>query len=192
MKHNKSEKMNEWAEGIRLSDRRAFDEFFRRFYAQLVQFALSYTKDKASACDIIQDSFVSLWQNRENIDPEKSLKAYTYMIVRNRAINYIRNHSSEIPKPDFDIEKSMTPEAELSENEDNRNLRQKFREWIENLPERRQEAFELSRFDGLNHNEIAKVMDVSPKTVNNHIVAALDQLRSDYKSYMKENQHRNV
>lgn len=59
--------------------------------------------------------------------------------------------------------------------------------WISNLPNRQQEAFRLSRFDGLDHAEIAEVMDVSEKTVNNHIVAALSFLREKYEEYKKLN-----
>lgn len=192
MKQNQTDNISNLAERIRRSDREAFDMLFRRWYRQLVHYAESYVRDHSSACDIVQDSFLSLWKNRTAIDPEKSLKAYTYMIVKNRAISVIRRSHSEIPAEDVEtkaeIHTQEDPKVQQADNE----LKQKFREWIDNLPERQQEAFELSRFEGLNHHEIADVMDVSPKTVNNHIVAALQQLRSDYSSYKKENQQYNA
>lgn len=172
-----------WAEEIKRSDRRTFDALFRTMYPQLVKFAASYTKEKSSACDIVQDSFLSLWQNRKSIDPGQSLKAYLYRIVRNRSLNYLRNHSSEISQSEIIVEEELQPPEQVDSRENVNELSEKFGEWIELLPERQQEAFELSRFDGLSHDEIASVMDVSPKTVNNHIVAALKQLRSLYEEY---------
>lgn len=182
---NQSEKKQfvSWAEGIRESDRQAFDSLFRSLYPQLVKFAASYTKEKSSASDIVQDSFVALWKNRQTIDPGQSLKAYLYRIVRNRSLNYLRNRSSEIAQSEIIIEEKLRPQEEVDSRKELDELSQKFGEWIEQLPERQQEAFELSRFEGLSHTEIATVMEVSPKTVNNHIVAALRQLRSLYEEY---------
>lgn len=172
-----------WAEEIRQSKKHAFDELFRAVYPQLVTFAASYTKEKSSASDIVQDTFVALWQKRNAIDPDQSLKAYLYRIVRNRSLNYLRNRSSEISQPDIIVDDELQTEEEVDSKRNADELSEKFGEWIEQLPERQQEAFELSRFDGLSHDEIAAVMDVSPKTVNNHIVAALKQLRIFYEEY---------
>ncbi|NBC65496.1 MAG: RNA polymerase sigma-70 factor [Bacteroidetes bacterium] len=178
-----------WAEKIQQSDRRAFDSLFRSVYSQFVNFAATYTHEKSSAADIVQDSFILLWQNRTSIDPDQSLKAYLYRIVRNRSLNFLRNRSSEIAQSEIIVEEKLQPAEEVDSNEKADELSEKFGEWIEQLPERQQEAFELSRFEGLNHEEIASVMDVSPKTVNNHIVAALKQLRSLYEEYSGKSSH---
>ena len=101
----------------------------------------------------------------------------------------MRNQSSEVAQPDIIVEEKLQPAEEVDSRENISELSEKFGEWIEQLPERQQEAFELSRFEGLNHEEIASVMDVSPKTVNNHIVAALKQLRSLYEEYSGKSSH---
>lgn len=189
MNQSDKEQFELWAKDIKRSDRRAFDELFRFTYSQLVKFAASYTKDKTSACDIVQDSFISLWKNRTSIDPGQSLKAYLYRIVRNRSLNYLRNQSSEVAQSEIVVEEKLQPAEEVDSREIVSELSEKFGEWIETLPKRQQEAFELSRFEGLNHEEIASVMDVSPKTVNNHIVAALKQLRSLYEEYSGKSSH---
>lgn len=175
-----------WAEEIRKSNRRAFDDLFRSMYPQLVQFAASFTKEKSSAGDIVQDAFVALWQNREAIDPGLSLKAYLYRIVRNRSLNYLRDRPAEISQPEIIVEEEIQTAEHVESKRNVDELSEKFGEWIEQLPDRQQEAFELSRYEGLNHKEIATVMDVSPKTVNNHIVAALNQLRTQYEEYQKK------
>lgn len=183
MNQSEKEQFTSWAEEIKQSDRHAFDDLFRSLYPQLVKFAASYTKEKSSASDIVQDSFVALWQNRTSIDPEQSLKAYLYRIVRNRSLNYLRNRSSEIAQSEIMVEEKLRSQEEVDSRKELDDLSKKFGEWIEQLPDRQQEAFELSRFEGLSHTEIASVMQVSPKTVNNHIVAALRELRSLYEEY---------
>lgn len=183
MNQKETEQFVEWAGAIKRSDRQAFDQLFRSMYAPLVRFAHTYTKDRSSASDIVQDGFVALWKNRQSIDPGQSFKAYLYRIVRNRALNFLRDTKAEQPEADLIIE-DPSIETEIEEGRQVEELSQKFSEWIDQLPERRQEAFELSRFEGLNHQEIATVMDVSPKTVNNHIVAALRTLRAEYEKHL--------
>lgn len=58
-----------------------------------------------------------------------------------------------------------------------------LRAWIDELPDRQREALSLSRFEGLSHEEIAEVMEISPATVNNHIVRALKTLRGKVRSH---------
>lgn len=171
---------------IRRSDRKAFDELFQLLYPGLIRFAQSYTRDKATAYDVVQDAFVNLWQRREQIDGQQSLRSYIFTSVKNRSLNVIRKNSALTFDSDLtdeqQSENSIIPFEETSKND----LSELFSKWISLLPDRQREAFELSRYDGLDHEEIAEVMDLSPKTVNNHIVLALRTLKERYQQY-KEN-----
>lgn len=183
MNNPDTETFKTWSAQIKQSNRNAFDELFRCLYPQLVYFAMQFTKQKASACDIVQDSFVILWNKREGIDPEQSLKAFMFKIVRNRSINWLKksdNNHQDLEDHLQSISSTRNDEIESPET-----LSSHFKNWISELPERQREAFELSRFDGLDHHEIAGVMGVSPKTVNNHIVTALNTLRDQYDHYRK-------
>ena len=186
MKKQTEQQFSEWAEKISRSDRRAFDDMFRSFYPVLVRFAMLYVSDKTASKDIVQDCFVSLWQTRHRIDAARSLKSYMYMIVRNRALNVIRDRSGidvdhELAT-NYGAGQSADQELKADEDDDS-TLEQLMNIWIDQLPGRQKEAFNLSRFEGLDHDEIAEVMNVSPKTVNNHIVAALRSLREKYEQY---------
>ncbi len=187
MKEPDSEQIMYWAARIRKSDPQAFDCLFRALYPALVNFAFRYTRHKPAACDIVQDSFVTLWQKRDGIEPEKSLKAYLYRIVKNRSINWLQMHINRSEPLTDESENALKANGHApdSQFEQKSALAESFNEWIKELPERQQEAFELSRFEGLDHNEIAGVMEVSPKTVNNHIVAALNTLRERYNNYQQ-------
>lgn len=146
---------------------------------------MRYTHDRAAAKDVVQDCFVKLWQKRMYIDPEKPLKSYLYTMVRNRALNMIRNQAGVEVNHDMANHISEAATNEESDQEGD-SLEEFFIQCIEQLPDRQKEAFELSRFEGLDHEEIAEVMNLSPKTVNNHIVAALRFLREHYSLHKQE------
>ncbi len=190
------------AEGIRNSDRQAFDELFRAMYPRLVRFAYKITQDWNASCDITQDVFVMLWQQRNTLDPERSVRAWLFRSVRNRAYNYQRDRR-EIADPaavevltddtrttDGDYDQTWSADERASGNGQETRLQKKILEWIQDLPDRQREAFELSRYEGLFHHEIAGVMQISVKTVNNHLTAALKHLRSCYDSYRNASQER--
>ena len=62
-------------------------------------------------------------------------------------------------------------------------LDDKLQLWIDQLPERQREALTLTRFEGLSHVEVAEIMGISPRTVNNHLVKALETLRDQIRAY---------
>ena len=174
-----------WVEKISESDKEAFNSLFRSLYPQLLKYALRFIRSKVVASDITQDAFVTLWDKRDELDGQRSVKAYLYRIVRNSSLNYIRDHSSETIGLD-DVEESRIEVAEEEQPEETDELINLLKEWIKELPDRRREAFVLSRFEGLDHEEIADVMDISSNTVNNHIVAVLDYLKDCSSKYQEE------
>jgi len=181
-----TEQIRVWVQKISESDREAFDSLFRCLYPRLVRFAFKYVHSKAIAGDIVQNVFIALWKKREELDPRQSVKAYLFQAVRNRSLNYLRDHSREtIGLETADKSQAESMEHTNPQEEADRRM-DLLKQWISDLPERQREAFELSRFEGLDHDEIADVMNVSPNTVNNHIVAALKHLRGRYDLYKKE------
>lgn len=186
MNSKEDEQFRIWSEQIRRSNQDAFNDLFRFLYPKLVRFAMKYTKRKDDACDIVQDTFVTLWQKRDELNPNQSIQAFLFKIVKNRSINWVKKHSNQLES--LDQQKLIDESTFKYSNPDNspdENMSANFQIWISELPERQREAFELSRFDGLNHEEIADVMDVSPKTVNNHIVTALQALRERYTIFIQ-------
>jgi RNA polymerase sigma-70 factor (ECF subfamily) len=182
------EKQNfaDWAHGIKASNQQAFSKLFYRLYPQLVKFAWRYTRTEPPAKDIVQDAFLKLWEKRDNIDPKQSIKAYLFQIVRNKSLNYLRDAApfdNNIEDLSQEMMKSYEYVPEVTTTEDQ--LGKKMLQWIDELPGRQREAIRLSRFEGFDHEEIASVMDISARTVNNHIVAALKTLRKNWDDYKK-------
>lgn len=186
------QKLKKWARGIRVSDEEAFGEFFHALYPRMVKFAWRYTGTKSSAHDVAQESFIKLWEVRDRVDPNRSLKAYLYQIVRSRALNHIRDKKEHTPIEDTDTDKMKVESRALANITENENYDKKMAKLIAELPQRQREAMRLSRFEGLEHDEVAEVMQISPRTVNNHIVAALKTLRkewNDFKSNQMDESH---
>lgn len=184
------QKFKEWARRIRTSDEDAFAELFRAIYPRMVKFAWRYTRAESDAHDVVQESLVKLWELRENIDPDQSLRAYLYQIVRSRALNHLRDNKKHAPIEDTNAD-NLKVENRILDNinePESKNYDDKMAEFISDLPDRQREAIELSRFEGLEHDEIAEVMNISPRTVNNHIVAALKKLRKKWNTF-KSNQN---
>lgn len=176
---NASEALERLCRRLRASDRAAFEEVFRLFRDDLLRYVYAIVRDDGDAHDLVQDVFVSLWSLRESLDPARSLRAYLYRMARNRAYRHLRDARLHVEKQPQIAERlrPSVPEAP-GDRHDADLLGRRLSAWIEALPERQREAFVLSRFHGLSHHDIAAVMEISPRTVNNHIMRALEHLQA--------------
>jgi len=162
---------------LKSGDPDSFSDIFSVYYKDLVFFAYSFTREQYSAEDIVQDTFVKLWEDHEKLNVTVSLKSILLKAIQNKCIDWhrhrkiINNHSSYIIN-----------NAPLYEyNTDNYLLRSEMEEMIEKalaqLPEKVREAYELHRFEGLKYQEIAAKLNVSIRTVEVRISKALELLR---------------
>ncbi len=166
-----------WARRIRASDPAAFEAFFRALHGPLVHYAEGFVYDGAIAGDMVQEAFIRIWEGRERIDPGQSLKAFAYRTVRNLCLNRIRDVKTRENLLSERYQVPMHREATPDESLEAGHLSGLLEQWIDELPDRQREALRLSRFQGLSHEEVAEAMDVSPRTVNNHLVKALRTIR---------------
>lgn len=173
-----SDPFPDWCERLCRSEPLAFDEVFRFTYEPLVRYAKGLVGSTETAHDLVQETFLKLWEVRTTLDPKRSLKALLYRMVRNLAYNRRRDQSNRDAKHDLIQADTPLPVRLPDRAMDAHLLKRKLREWIDALPDRQKEALLLSRYEGLSHDEIARVMDVSPRTVNNHVVKALKYIRN--------------
>lgn len=175
-----------WCRRLKASDRTAYAEVFEEMYKPIFRYVRSITRDPEAARDVTQDVFIRLWEARDSLAPERSLEAYLYRIARNRAYNHerskrTRSENEEAVRMNSAVHPASPDPPDVRAAADR--LEDRFRQWIEELPDRQREALVLSRFEALSHDEIASVMDISPRTVNNHIVRALKHLRERIRDY---------
>lgn len=153
-------------------------------YPVYVSYAQRFVRDRSQAGDIAQQAFIKMWEGRNALDPDGSVRSYMYTMVRNLSLNHIRDHQNRFTNLSDDaLTIHHQPEIRDEEIESPEDVIKKL---VEVLPDRQKEAFLLSRVDGLQHEEIAEIMEISSRTVNNHLVAALKSLRTAYDDYRKQ------
>lgn len=169
-------------EKIKKSDEKAFEFLFHKYYGILCSFAIKIINDDVAAEEIVQDFFVKLWEKREQVFIETSVKNYFFRSVKNLCLNLIQHNKTKIKHAQIllsEIENNLSDENNYPEVD----LFLKIEESINSLPEKRQEIFRLSREEGLKYHEIANKLNISIKTVETQISLAIKTLRDKLKNY---------
>lgn len=167
---------------INVLTKQSFEELFRTYFKQLSYFAFGFVKDQDTAKEIVHDVFINLWNKRDTIDLNKSVKSYLYTSVHNRCLNSIRdnrkfNHMVE-------IESASEHYHSDSDNLVAEEIQEKINKTLDSLPEKCREIFYLSRFEELRYNEIAERLSISVKTVEAQMSKALKIFRDSLREYM--------
>lgn len=155
-----------------------FEAFFRLTYERLCSYAFGYVNNRDEAEDIVQSTFLNVWEQKNFWNDFESAKAYMFRSVRNKALNY-KKHERVKRESRSEIEFRVTewkghPDSDSSVKRKVEIIRKGIRE----LPERRREIFKLSRENGLTYREIADTLGISIKTVETQIGRSLKYLRS--------------
>jgi len=171
-------------ERLRNGDDDAFATVFREHYAALVGSAERLLGDRAAAEDTAQEVMLELWRRRDALPREISLRAYLHQSARNRALNRIR-HARVVRQAEPHVRPpTASPPADGSVSAGE--LEAAARQAVADLPEEVRETFRMSRVDGLTYAEIARVMEVSVKTVEARMGRALRLLRERLATWMPE------
>lgn len=162
---------------ISKGDARKFRTLMEFISDDLFLFAMGFLRKKEIAEEIVSDVFVKIWENRINLTEIENLKAYLFISVKNACISYIRKNRKENLVSLDGLEDFMVPSVDCAESDyiSSEHLAEIYNA-IEQLPPKCKLAFSLAKFNGLKYKEIAEVMEVSEKTVNNHLVFAIKKL----------------
>lgn len=160
--------------GVRNGREDAFKALFDRYHPALFRFLIRMGLRTDITEDVLQDVFVGLWSARGRLDPSRSIRAYLYRACRNRAANHFRNRARFVDAPHADPV-SKTPSQD--EHLDHKQLQELLNEAVSRLPERQRAVFELCFINGLSYREAAEALDISTKTVENHMGYALKSIR---------------
>ena len=149
-----------------------------------MQFSNKYLLNPDEAQDVVQDVFMKLWESRDEIDPNESLKAYLFRITANSSISKLRrrkvkNQYDEILKFVYIDNSESSPYNSLIERE----LSESITLALNKIPPQSRRVFDLSRIEGLKYSEIAEYLKISVKTVESHMSKALSMLRTELKEY---------
>lgn len=168
---------------LKIGDYSAFTCIFSAFYKDLVLFAIRFTRNRENAEEIVQDTFVKLWEEHESISITVSLNAYLIRLIQNKCIDLYRHSKVVEAHYDYMLDYSQGYES----NTDTYLLYSELKDHIENalglLPYEVSEAFKMNRYEGLKYKEIAEIKGVSIRTIEVRIGRALSLLRKHLNEY---------
>lgn len=169
---------------LKEGDTDSFSELFRQTHPRLMGYCHLFVKDKRDAEDIVQECFLGLWKNRQKIDLHKSVESLLFVSVRNKCLNYLKEHSRYsfdslqegiVPNElqylyqiDFTEKKEMSLEEQLIAA---------LKKAIDELPERKKEILIKNKILGLKQKEISEELGISLKTVEKHLHEAKIELK---------------
>lgn len=161
---------------IRKGDLHSFEIIFQTYYLPLCHFAFQFLNDNEVSKDVVSELFVTLWNRRKQLIIRQSIKSYLYRSTRNAVISYLRKNRIEYAHFDDDTSQgdlSISPETILIKEE----LKNELDQLIQGLPTKSGLVFRMKKVDGLSYKEIAEVLGITEKTVENHITIAVKKIR---------------
>lgn len=159
---------------IKEGDHSAFKTFFEKHHSFLYHFLLKKGVSEQQAEDLVQQAFVMIWDKRGTIDETKSLRSYLFRIAYTRMLNVFRDTKKFDENADFTTEESG---HEADQQVETRELGQAIEASVSSMPEKRQAVFRLCFIQGFTYKEAAETLQVSVKTIENHMGLALKELR---------------
>ncbi|MDX1446769.1 sigma-70 family RNA polymerase sigma factor [Lishizhenia sp.] len=155
--------------------KKAFDKIYHAYSPGMYAIALRYMKDEDEAKDVLQNSFIKLYNSREKFDPSGSIGAYIKRITINTALDEIRKKKKFEPIENNVVLSEEETEFEL-EDTSNQSYQQLLN-LIQELPDGYRMVFNLFVFENLKHTEIAEYLDISVNTSKSQLMKAKRMLK---------------
>ena len=173
---------------LRKGDKKAYEAVYDEFFGVLYHLCLNYLHDDKVSEELVQDTFMKLWEIRETLNDQINIRNFLYTITKNNCLNYLRNQKISLKHQENMKYLEMQFNYEALEKLGNyvqfEELREKIDEAISKLPAEVIETFKLSRFEELSYREIADRQGISVKTVEARISKALRILPVELKDYL--------
>ncbi len=164
-----------------LNNEQVFKDLYKQYFVQLYKFAVSFVHCNESAEEIVHDVLINLWKKRNSFSQIENLNTYLYVSVKNLCLNSLRDsgkHNHVDIETLYDEQNFCTidPESIMIGKEKINGINLV----IEHLPARCKMVFRLVKDDGLKYKQVAAVLNISIKTVENQLAIALKKISSVY------------
>lgn len=169
--------LHELLRKVALDDDIAFKAIFFHYRQPLLAFCRSFVKSTEAAEEIVADVFVNLWKKRTELPAVNDMKVYLYVITKNLSINYLnRQYNANIQSMDV-LEVACTPLVATPEDITLGNeMLQRINTAVNALPPKCKMVYKLVKEDGMRYRQVAEILDISERTIENHIAAALKKI----------------
>ncbi len=159
----------------------AFKYLFNTYYNRLVAYITTYNNNIAQSEDIVQQTFIKLWDNREKLDEGQSPKGYLYTIAYNLYCDTLKTKKKQEKLMSVIWERALRDRIEDDIDAKEKRIL-KMKEVIESLPPRCKEILKLNKIQGVMYKDIAKHMGISIKTVEAQMRIAFAKIREAFKN----------
>jgi len=167
-------------------DEAAFEKFFKQHFSSLCYYCqIKFGFDVNLAKETVHTGFIKLWETRQSLSGDLSVKAYLYKIISNNCLDVLRHNKVKQKHAKYVLElnaPSIVPDH--FDNPDFKCLTADINKAVSELPEQMRKIFELSRYEGLKYAEISAHLHISVKTVETQMSRALVKLRLKLSAYL--------
>jgi RNA polymerase sigma-70 factor, ECF subfamily len=164
-------------------DEKSFEKLFNEYAAVLCKYSIRFVRDTDLAEDIVKEVFITLWEKRNSISIQLSLKSYLYASVKNRSIDYLRSRIAKIRFEKDELLNDLTEPVDFSSALEEKEFSEMITKAVEQLPEMCRIVFSMRRFGDFTNKQISEELNISVKTVENHISKAIKKLRPILANY---------
>jgi RNA polymerase sigma-70 factor, ECF subfamily len=161
-----------------------FEQLFRKYYQLLCNYGNSILKDLDEAEEVVQSVFMDIWEKKNDLQINISLKSYLYRMVHNRCLNKLKHEKIKEQYKVYTYAQTQNNPSNAIHLTLQNELQQSIEDAIADLPEQCRLIFKLSRFEELKYSEIAEQLGISIKTVENQMSKALKILRERLADYL--------
>ena len=157
--------------------KKEIDSAFRFYYRPLCLYAMHYLHDMSLVEDTVQDCFAKLWERMNSEKSVNNIRSYLYMMVKNHCLDLLKKDNFIDYHPSPSSLNEVIPDEEAEERSF---IEARLWTAIDSLPEKCREVFLLNKRDGIKQKEIADRLNISVKTVENHISKAIKILKNGF------------
>lgn len=165
---NEKDLMSLLAEG----NEAAFEELYHLYSNRLLGYLIKIVKSDNLAGELLQDTFIKVWNSRNSIDPDKPFRPYLYRIAENNVYDFFRKVARDKKLQAQLISIASSNYSHVEESFCNKENVQLLRNVIDELPPKRRQVFRLIKIEERSYEEVSTLLNISTSTISDHIVKA--------------------
>tara|TARA_R110002050_G_scaffold289068_1_gene441479 strand:- start:45926 stop:46507 length:582 start_codon:yes stop_codon:yes gene_type:complete len=174
---------------LKKGDEEAYEALFRLYYDKLLHISKGYLGSMEEAEDIVQNVFLKVWEQKDKLDKINNVNNYLYTMTKNACLDQIKHRKVKNLYSHNYYQGNMEAQCRFIKDESaslllENELNKKIRNSIELLPEKCKNVFIKSRVEGLSNREVAQILNLSKRTVDNHIFNALKHMKFHLKDFL--------
>lgn len=155
----------------------AFEKLYFLYSKRILGYLIKLVKSDTIASEILQEIFIKIWNNRQNINPNLSFRSYLFRIAENKVVDFFRKAARDKKLQATLIQSACEEYCHVEEGFCAKENEQILHDVINLLPTRRRQIFQLIKIEGHSYDEVSQLLSISTSTINDHIVKATKFIR---------------